>query len=153
MLAHLRCEVMQVALYRRIFELTLVGSQTRRPILRKWSAIATAGKTCAIRTFRSPSREIIDVLTPSSVNSGNSFKQSRNVITSSASPCSWSGKSSASKSSRMAGLAACTLFAFRRGRTAGFMTPSRGCLYTFLGNRSASFSRKRNRIWASRSRK
>lgn len=109
------------------------------------------------QTFKSPSSDRIDELTASSVNSGNSFKQSKNVITSVANNRSCSGKSSRSISSK----AALTIWVdapasrdlFLSCRTAGLTGSDRSSAVIFRGNKSAAFSRNRKIICARRSRR
>ena len=97
---------------------------------------------------------IIDALMDSSVNSGNSLRQSRKVMTSSANPSSCSGKDSTSTSSFNPGDATCAdAFCFRRGRKCVLISSSRDRRWTLRGNKSAAFSRNRWRMRTRRSRR
>lgn len=108
-------------------------------------------------TFRSPSNERMELLTASSVNSGNSLRQLRKVVTSLARASSCSGKHSESRVSLTIGLARwgtwLLIVQWRWFLRFGLTRSSRACRGTFRGNKSAAFSRNRKRIWASRSRR
>lgn len=108
-------------------------------------------------TFKSSCTDNIEVLTASSVNSGNSFRQSRNVWKFIASISSWRGMSSGSRLSSTVGFrkwggAFARFFFFKWLWWFEFTRDSRGYRATVFGNRSAAFSRNKKRTWVSLSR-
>ena len=109
-------------------------------------------------TLRSPSNDRIEALTASSVNSGNSFRQFKKVVTSTANCSIWSGKFSGSKLSSGEGLGiwAGPFLRLRLLCLVKFgliMDVSRPWRCTLRGNKFAAFSRNKKSICASRSRR
>lgn len=87
--------------------LTLILPQARSPILKYNSSAQHQGRRIRL-TLRSPSKFMMDELTTSSVNSGNSFRHRRKLVTSSARFSNCSGKLSRLKFSETVGLGTCS---------------------------------------------